>query len=188
MNPPSLFRPDAQTRHLWRDVRLVTLDPAAGEGLGVIDDAVLAVGRDGAIQWLGPMASLDEGGLHDGVFSGDVHEGRGRWITPGLIDPHTHLVWGGQRADEFQQRQQGASYAEIAAAGTVFVNGPAGAYERAGAEIGTQRLWTAVASAPGTTAIGGGDTVASAARFVSSLRLSPKLTMVPPAGGLLTIA
>ena len=52
MNPPSLFRPDAQTRHLWRDVRLVTLDPAAGEGLGVIDDAVLAVGRDGAIQWL----------------------------------------------------------------------------------------------------------------------------------------
>jgi phosphoglycerate kinase len=56
--------------------------------------------------------------------------------------------------------------AEIAAAGTVFVNGPAGAYERAGAEVGTERLWTAVAAAPGTTAIGGGDTVASAARFV----------------------
>jgi phosphoglycerate kinase len=55
---------------------------------------------------------------------------------------------------------------EIAAAGTVFVNGPAGAYERAGAEVGTRRLWAAVAAAPGTTAIGGGDTVASAARFV----------------------
>jgi imidazolonepropionase len=117
VNPPSLFRPDAQTRHLWRDVRLVTLDPAAGEGLGVSEDAVLAVGRDGAIQWLGPAASLDEGGLNDGVFNGEVHEGGGRWITPGFIDPHTHLVWGGQRADEFQQRQQGASYAEIAAAG-----------------------------------------------------------------------
>ncbi len=117
MTRPSHFRPDAQTRHLWRGVRLVTLDPAAGEGLGVIDDGVLAVDRDGAIQWLGPVASLDEGGLQDGVFNGDVYEGRGRWITPGLIDPHTHLVWGGQRADEFQQRQQGVSYAEIAAAG-----------------------------------------------------------------------
>lgn len=56
--------------------------------------------------------------------------------------------------------------AEIAAAGTVFVNGPAGVYEQAGSDVGTQRLWTAVAAAPGMTAIGGGDTVASAARFV----------------------
>lgn len=56
--------------------------------------------------------------------------------------------------------------AEIAAAGTVFVNGPAGAYEQAGADVGTRRLWSAVARAPGMTAIGGGDTVASARRFV----------------------
>ncbi|MEE8498350.1 MAG: phosphoglycerate kinase [Acidimicrobiia bacterium] len=55
---------------------------------------------------------------------------------------------------------------EIAAAGTVFVNGPAGAYERPGADVGTQRLWAAVAAAPGQTVIGGGDTVASAGRFV----------------------
>ena len=55
---------------------------------------------------------------------------------------------------------------EIAAAGTVFVNGPAGAYEHNGSDIGTRRLWTAVAAAPGMTAIGGGDTVASAKRFV----------------------
>ncbi len=56
--------------------------------------------------------------------------------------------------------------AELAAAGTVFVNGPAGAYERDGADVGTRRLLQAVASAPGMTAIGGGDTVASAKRFV----------------------
>jgi phosphoglycerate kinase len=56
--------------------------------------------------------------------------------------------------------------AEIAGAGTVFVNGPAGAYEQAGADLGTRRLWAAVAAAPGMTAIGGGDTVASATGFV----------------------
>ncbi len=55
---------------------------------------------------------------------------------------------------------------EIAAAGTVFVNGPAGAYEQPGADLGTRRLWTAVAGTSATTAIGGGDTVASAKRFV----------------------
>ncbi len=54
----------------------------------------------------------------------------------------------------------------IAASGTVFVNGPAGAYEHEGADVGTRRLWAAVAAAPGMTAIGGGDTVASAKRFV----------------------
>jgi phosphoglycerate kinase len=56
--------------------------------------------------------------------------------------------------------------AELAAAGTVFVNGPPGAYEQDGADVGTRRLWVAVAVAPGMTAIGGGDTVASARRFV----------------------
>jgi phosphoglycerate kinase len=56
---------------------------------------------------------------------------------------------------------------EIAEAGTVFVNGPAGAYELPGADCGTRRLWAAVAAAPGRTVIGGGDTVASAGRFVN---------------------
>jgi phosphoglycerate kinase len=55
--------------------------------------------------------------------------------------------------------------AEIAAAGTVFVNGPAGAYEQSGCDVGTRRLMAAVAASPATTAIGGGDTVASAKRF-----------------------
>jgi len=55
---------------------------------------------------------------------------------------------------------------DIAVAGTVFVNGPAGAYEHPGADVATRRLWEAVAAAPGRTVIGGGDTVASAAQFV----------------------
>jgi phosphoglycerate kinase len=53
----------------------------------------------------------------------------------------------------------------------VFVNGPAGAFERPGADIGTRRLWEAVAAAPGTTLIGGGDTVASANRFIDTSKI-----------------
>jgi len=57
---------------------------------------------------------------------------------------------------------------EIAAAGTVFVNGPAGAYEREGSDIGTRRMWAAVAATGATSLIGGGDTVASARQFVDT--------------------
>jgi len=61
--------------------------------------------------------------------------------------------------------------AEIAAAGTVFVNGPAGAYERPGSDIGTRRMWAAVAATGATTLIGGGDTVASARKFVDTAKI-----------------
>jgi len=69
----------------------------------------------------------------------------------------------------------------IAAAGTIFANGPAGAYEQSGADVGTRRLWTAVARAPGVSAIGGGDTVASARRFVDL----DDITFVSTGGGAL---
>lgn len=69
----------------------------------------------------------------------------------------------------------------IAAAGTVFANGPAGAYERPGADVGTRRLWIAVAAASGVTAIGGGDTVASARRYVDL----DDITFVSTGGGAL---
>lgn len=61
--------------------------------------------------------------------------------------------------------------AEIGAAGTVFVNGPAGAYEREGSDIGTRRMWAAVAATVATTLIGGGDTVASAHKFVDTSKI-----------------
>jgi len=69
----------------------------------------------------------------------------------------------------------------IAEAGTVFANGPAGAYEQPGADVGTRRLWTAVAAASGVSAIGGGDTVASARRFVDL----DDITFVSTGGGAL---
>jgi imidazolonepropionase len=63
------------------------------------------------IQWIGPQADLIESDF-DGVI--DLN---GAWVTPGLIDCHTHTVFGGNRSGEFEQRLQGVSYAEIAAAG-----------------------------------------------------------------------
>lgn len=68
--------------------------------------------QQGRIAWIGPRAALPEpfGGL-------PRHDATGAWITPGLVDCHTHLVYGGQRADEFAMRLAGASYEEIARAG-----------------------------------------------------------------------
>jgi phosphoglycerate kinase len=75
----------------------------------------------------------------------------------------------------------GGYVAEIAGAATVFVNGPAGVYEREESAYGTRTLWQAVADAPGHTVIGGGDTVASAGRFVDLDRIG----FVSTAGGAL---
>jgi imidazolonepropionase len=92
---------------LWSNVHLITLD---GEGLGVLRDGVLAC-AGGRIVHVGPAGS-------------DAHlqpttriDGEGRWVSPGLIDCHTHLVYAGNRANEFEQRLQGVSYADIARAG-----------------------------------------------------------------------
>jgi len=77
------------------------------DGLGLIDDAVIAC-RDGIIAYAGAAA---EAPSLDALESVDCE---GRWITPGLIDCHTHLVYAGDRAAEFQQRLDGVSYATIA--------------------------------------------------------------------------
>jgi phosphoglycerate kinase len=88
-----------------------------------------------------------------------LDHGRRREIAVSTLPTDTLIV-------DVGEATIGTYEAVIAAAGTIFVNGPAGAYEQEGAEVGTRRLWSAVASAPGMTAIGGGDTVASAKRFV----------------------
>jgi imidazolonepropionase len=93
---------------LWRDARLATL---AGPGLGVVEKG--AVGAvDGRIVFAGPESVLP-------AAADAAREIRldGRWITPGLIDCHTHLVYAGDRAHEFELRLAGASYEEIARAG-----------------------------------------------------------------------
>ena len=78
------------------------------DGYGLIADAAVLI-ADGRIAWVGPRA--DAPGGHEAVDCG------GRLLTPGLIDCHTHLVYGGSRAHEFEQRLTGVSYAEIAKAG-----------------------------------------------------------------------
>ena len=90
---------------------LVTNDPRSGSRLGVIEDAALAV-RDGEVAWVGPGGDLP-------VRYRDLPEldCQGRAVIPGFVDPHTHLVFGGERSDEFALRLQGASYLEVQAAG-----------------------------------------------------------------------
>ncbi len=96
-------------RTLWRHARLATFQP--GTPWGWIDDGALLVEGD-ILRWVGPEARLPQG-LGD-VVEHDLH---GALVTPGLIDAHTHLVYGGDRAAEFEQRLQGASYEDIARAG-----------------------------------------------------------------------
>lgn len=92
---------------LWRHARLATLD--GGWGL-VPDGAVLTEGA--TIRWVGPAAQLPAG-----LQPQEEHDLQGALLTPGLIDCHTHLVYGGDRAIEAEMRLNGASYEDIARAG-----------------------------------------------------------------------
>jgi imidazolonepropionase len=91
------------------NLHLATMTEGRGP-YGAIADGALAI-ADGRIAWLGSAADLPQG------EAGTVIDGRGGWLTPGLIDCHTHLVFAGDRAGEFEQRLMGASYEEIARAG-----------------------------------------------------------------------
>jgi len=81
-----------------------------GGPYGAIEDAGILI-QDGRIAWVGPRVDLPE---HEAVETDRLE---GRWITPGLIDCHTHLVFGGDRSGEFEQRLEGATYEEISRAG-----------------------------------------------------------------------
>ena len=94
---------------VWRNARLATL-AAGAPSVGVVEHGAVA-SVDGRIEWVGPEADAP------GFEAAEVVDCEGRWITPGLIDPHTHLVYGGDRAHEFELRLAGASYEEIARAG-----------------------------------------------------------------------
>lgn len=94
---------------LFTDLRLATMAPDR-PGLGIVEDGVLAT-REGRIAWVGPRAEAPAFDARETI------RGEGRWLTPGLIDCHTHLVWAGDRAAEFERRLEGATYEEIARAG-----------------------------------------------------------------------
>lgn len=92
---------------LWTGLRL-----ASGAAPGIeSDDAALVVAQ-GTIRWVGARAALPAE-----YAALPVHDGGGALATPGLVDCHTHLVYGGQRANEFAMRLAGASYEEVAKAG-----------------------------------------------------------------------
>lgn len=100
--PPSM-RWDA----LWTNLHLATMV----DGYGVIEDGAIAV-RDGHIAWVGLRSALPAG-----AAATVEHDGGGCWMTPGLIDCHTHIVHAGNRSDEFEARLNGATYADIARSG-----------------------------------------------------------------------
>ncbi|NMX90301.1 MULTISPECIES: imidazolonepropionase [unclassified Pseudomonas] len=92
---------------LWQHCHIATM--AQGEYSIIEDGAIVTAGT--LIEWIGPRAELPRGDYTH------THDLQGAWVTPGLIDCHTHTVFGGNRSGEFEQRLQGVSYAEIAAAG-----------------------------------------------------------------------
>ena len=98
---------------LWINIHVATMVAKGTDGFGIIKNAALGV-KDQKISWIGSATELPEKPEN---LSSDVRDGGGKWITPALIDCHTHLVYAGDRAAEFEQRLQGVSYAEIAAAG-----------------------------------------------------------------------
>ncbi|WP_122588478.1 imidazolonepropionase [Pseudomonas viridiflava] len=92
---------------LWKNCHIATM--AHGK-YSIIEDA--AIVTSGAyIEWIGPLDQVEETDYENCTDLG------GAWVTPGLIDCHTHTVFGGNRSGEFEQRLQGVSYADIAAAG-----------------------------------------------------------------------
>ncbi len=112
------------TERLITDCHLATMT----DGYGAIEDAAILI-RDGRIAWVGPAADAPAAAVVDRLD--------GRWVTPGLVDCHTHLIFGGDRSGEFEQRLNGATYEEIARAGGGIVSSM-----RATREADEDRLYT----------------------------------------------
>jgi imidazolonepropionase len=93
---------------LYTNARLATLADGDAGGYGVDEDGAVAV-RGGRIAWVGPRAEAPP--------ARRVHDCGGLWLTPGLVDCHTHIVHAGNRSDEWEARLNGATYEDIARAG-----------------------------------------------------------------------
>ncbi|MGH8193124.1 MAG: imidazolonepropionase [Woeseiaceae bacterium] len=94
---------------LLTDLSVATMQ-ASGAPYGLIENAAVAI-ANGKIAWIGPAAACPPNAAKQ------TRSLTGRWLTPALIDCHTHLVFAGNRAHEFEQRLEGASYEDIARAG-----------------------------------------------------------------------
>jgi imidazolonepropionase len=98
--------------------RLVTVAPERfGSGpLGVIPNGAIAA-LDGRIVWVGPEADLAQAVAVESLPDGSLHDAGGRAVLPGFVDSHTHFVFAGERAEEFQLRHAGVLYEELARQG-----------------------------------------------------------------------
>jgi len=96
---------------IWRNARLATFAEGL-PGLGIVEGGAIAA-RDGRIVHAGPEVELPD----EARRGAEIIDCEGRWITPGLIDCHTHLVFAGNRANEFEMRLAGATYEEVTRAG-----------------------------------------------------------------------
>ncbi len=97
---------------LLTDANIATMDSTIDAPYGAIENAALAI-KNGEIVWLGEQSNLPS----FDAFATPTLSIKGQWLTPGLIDCHTHLIFAGSRAEEFEQRLQGVSYEQIAAQG-----------------------------------------------------------------------
>ena len=134
---------------LWYNAALATMTPG-GRPYGAIADGALAA-RDGRIVWVGPRSALDGPPERLAEHAIDAH---GAWITPGLIDPHTHLVFGGDRVADFERRVAGESYVAAASGGSGIAHTVAmtrAADEATLLRDGTRRVRTMLAN--GTTTV-----------------------------------
>lgn len=102
--------PRAGGRLLLRGVHCATMRPG-GAPYGALRDAAVLV-EDGRVTWVGPAADIPRD-----MGPAEELDGEGRWVTPGLVDCHTHLVFGANRSLEFEERLGGATYEEIAQRG-----------------------------------------------------------------------
>ncbi|MBG9994817.1 imidazolonepropionase [Pseudoalteromonas sp. NZS127_1] len=97
---------------LLTDANIATMDSNINAPYGAIENAAIAI-KNGKIAWIGEQSTLPS----FDVFATPTLSIKGQWLTPGLIDCHTHLVFAGSRSQEFEQRLQGVSYEQIAAQG-----------------------------------------------------------------------
>ena len=96
---------------LWVNAKIATFDPAVNVPYGLRDGWALAIHNENVAAILPPDSPEIPG------FRGPVHDCTGKWMTPAFIDCHTHLVWAGSRAQDWQDRLTGVPYTEIAKRG-----------------------------------------------------------------------
>jgi len=96
---------------IWINAQIATMNPQIKTPYGLLEDHALGI-KDDKITFIAPMHNIDIN-----AFQGEIIDAQKRLLTPGLIDSHTHLIYAGQRSEEFNQRLNGATYEEISRTG-----------------------------------------------------------------------